>query len=352
MNIILDPRGTFSYATYYIYGLEQVFGKSHVCFDISPFRGLSYTTRQELNSGMPLVIRGDRDYRVFLDLEDRAIIFNDRYEWCNVYGKVNPTEEQCSTLDKLLPLGPEFGIQLYSKFSTMVLAIKNYLKGRSSSCRSFKDYLGNYAYSFIRRRRMEQFETPAVVRTNYIFHASTLWYNEFAWTNTNKYRGEFLKACAKAGMEIEGGLYYLGESPDVLREMPDYAKYKTEYKDFIYTKRLSMDDYIRKTKESVFVFNTPSVCECHGWKLAEYLCMGKAIISSPLTRVLPGPGLEHGRNVYFVHKPEEIGEAVNTLMHDSDLRHHLEQGAQEYYTRWIEPTAVIKEICKRLKIHI
>ena len=38
----------------------------------------------------------------------------------------------------------------------------------------------------------------------------------------------------------------IGES--VLREMPDYPKYKEEYKDFIYESRLSMDDYIKKDK--------------------------------------------------------------------------------------------------------
>ena len=91
----------------------------------------------------------------------------------------------------------------------------------------------------------------------------------------------FLKACKKADLEIEGGLFYV-KSNSVLKEMPDYPKYKEEYKDFIYENRLSMDEYIKKTKESVLVFNTPSVCECHGWKLAEYLCMGKAIISTLL----------------------------------------------------------------------
>ena len=178
------------------------------------------------------------------------------------------------------------------------------------------------------------------------FHASTLWYNKFAATDTNMYRGEFLKACKKAGINIEGGLFYVN-SDSVLQEMPDYPKYKEEYKDFIYESRLSMDDYIRKTKESVVVFNTPSVCECHGWKLAEYLCMGKAIISTPLTREMPAP-LEHGKHVHFVNSPGEIYDAVIKINSDEHYRKQLEEGAREYYEKWIAPEIVIQRLLEKV----
>ena len=41
--------------------------------------------------------------------------------------------------------------------------------------------------------------------------------------------------------------------------------------------------YIDNTKKSLIVFNTPSCWDCHGWKLGEFLAMGKAIISTPIT---------------------------------------------------------------------
>lgn len=354
MKIIVDSRCTFNYATYYIWGLEEVFGSKNLQFDITPFKKLKYETPKELSSGLPFIIQAERDYRIFIDTQDVDIVYKDRYEWCDVYGKVNPTDSQCENLSKLMPVGPEFGIQIYSKIRTLLLGIRNFVKSRKcgSEHRTLIDYLKMYSYSFIRRRPLYQFEDPLPEKDSYIFHASTLWYNEFAWTNTNLYRGEFLKACAKAGMNIEGGLYYLGESPAILKEMPDYARYKAEYKDFIYTKRLSMDDYIRKTKKSVFVFNTPSVCECHGWKLAEYLCMGKAIISSPLTRALPGPGLVHGENVHFVSSPDELFPAVCKLKDNEAYRKKLEHGARVYYKTWVAPNAVINQICHRLGIHL
>lgn len=156
------------------------------------------------------------------------------------------------------------------------------------------------------------------------------------------YRGEFLKACKKAGIEIEGGLFYIN-SDVVLKEMPDYPKYKKEYKNFIYEDRLSIDDYIKKTKESILVFNTPSVCECHGWKLAEYLCMGKAIISTPLTRELP-EDLVHGENIHFVQRIEDIYNAVVKIKTDDTYRRKLECGARAYYEKWLAPEIVIKRL--------
>jgi hypothetical protein len=40
-------------------------------------------------------------------------------------------------------------------------------------------------------------------------------------------------------------------------------------------KRYDFETYIDKIKQSDLVFNTPAVVNCHGWKLAEFLAMGK-----------------------------------------------------------------------------
>lgn len=347
MKIFLDPRLKFNYSSWYILGLVKVFGKKSIEFNIEPFTMLPYDTKKELNAGMAIVLKKDNIIKkIFIDFEDVAIIFKKRYEWCDVYGMVNPTKEQLTNYKKIIALGPECGIVIGNVFQTLFLCIKNFIKGHRYTSIPLKDYLHDYLYTNVRRRRVELYMSPIKIRKNYIFHASTLWYNNFAKTDTNYWRGEFLRACQKAGIEIEGGLFYLGESEAVLSEMPDYPKYKETYRDFIYDKRLSMDDYIQKTKESVMVFNTPSVCGCHGWKLAEYLCMGKAIISTPLSRELPAP-LTHGENIHFVKTQEELYEAVVRINTDNDYRRHLEQGAREYYEKWVAPEAEIRRLINR-----
>jgi len=207
----------------------------------------------------------------------------------------------------------------------------------------FKLYLRDYAYTFVRRRKLSQYMQPVEVKDNYIFHASTLWYDKGTHATTNRYRGDFLEVCREAGLTIEGGLYYLtGES--VTKEFPQYTTYLEEYKDFLYTERISMDDYLKKTQQSVLVFNTPSVCSCHGWKLPEYLCMGKAIVSVPLTRELPGEGLVHGRHIHIVNSKEEMLAAVKKISTDADYRHQLEHGAREYFEKYLAPPAVVSRI--------
>ncbi|WP_423862361.1 glycosyltransferase [Alloprevotella tannerae] len=344
MQLIVDPRLKYNYASWYLYGLAQVVGRRNISYDVRPFRSLKYETIPDYNSGLALICKeGTFVQKIFIDTEDRAVVFEDRYEWCDVYGKVNPTFEQVTQLKKLKAIGPEFGITLHRSFISVFNCLLHYIKGRKHTALPFKAYLRDYLYTNIRRRPLAHYTRPIQVKDHYIFHASTLWYNRFAATDTNMYRGEFLKACQKAGLQIEGGLYFL-HGDDVLAEMPDYPRYKELYKDFIYEQRLSMDDYIRKTQESVLVFNTPSVCECHGWKLAEYLCMGKAIISTPLTRAMPGEGLVHGENVHFVQTPEEIYDAIVRITQDVAYRQKLEQGARSYFKKWISPEQVIRRL--------
>ena len=349
MNVIIDPRLKYNYASWYLLGIQKVFGHNHVSYNVYPFKELTYRNTRDYNSGFAFIIREqEHDTKVFISTEDKAVVFPDRYEWCDVYGMVNPTTEQVVQYEKLLPVGPECGITLHSKIKTIFIGCRNYIKGSKYSNIPFKTYLKDYLYLHIRRRRIEAYQDDCEIKPNYIFHASTLWYNQFAATDTNMFRGEFLKACKKAGVEIEGGLFYV-KGQAVLDEMPDYPKYKEIYKDFIYDQRLSMDDYIKKTKESVFVFNTPSVCECHGWKLAEYLCMGKAIISSPISRELPAP-LVHGEHIHIVNSPEEIYDAVMKINENSVYRKKLERGARAYYEKWLAPEVVIRRIVESAMI--
>lgn len=343
-TIIVDPRIKYNYASWYLLGLQRIYGKHQITFDVNPFKELLYTNIKQLNAGMAFILKEQgKERKFFVDFEDNANIFEDRYKWCDVYGKVNARNADLENHPKMLVFGPSCGLQINSKSSAVILCIQNYLKGRKYTGIPFKTMLRDYVYTFVRRRRIEQYEAKIKVQPNYVFHASTLWYSKGTMATTNKYRGAFIRACQKANVDLEGGFLYV-EGQAVLYEAPDYPKYKEIYGDLIYTQRLSMDDYIKKTKDSFVVFNTPSVCDCHGWKLAEYLCMGKAIISMPLTREMPGDGLVHEENVHFVNSPEEIYDAVLQIKNDTTYREKLEKGARDYYEKWLAPEVVIKRL--------
>lgn len=340
MKIIADPRGNYRYFTWYILGFERLYGKGCISYDVEPFVGLKYGNWSQCNCGMPvIVVDGKRTAKIFIDTSDSPLMQRDRYEWCDVYGKVNPYKGIAEEHSKVMYLGPGFGLRMQGAASLFLLAVHNYRASRHKTAEGLRTFISKYMYSYIRRRPIDDYLLAEDVKENYVFHASTIWHSKFAKTDINVWRAEFLRACKKAGLTTEGGMYFIKDHSDLLREMPDYPLYKETFKDIIYYKRISMDEYIRKTKQSVLVFNTPTVLGCHGWKLAEYLCMGKAIISTPLLRDLPSP-LVHGENIHFVKTPEELYDAIVKINTDVAYRKHLEQGAREYYEKWIAPEVV------------
>ena len=75
--------------------------------------------------------------------------------------------------------------------------------------------------------------------------------------------------------------------------------------------------------------------------------MGKAIISTPLTREMPSP-LVHGKHVHYVDSVEEIFEAVVKINSDENYRKQLEEGARTYYEEWIAPEVVIQRLIEKV----
>ncbi len=122
----------------------------------------------------------------------------------------------------------------------------------------------------------------------------------------------------------------------------DHPQYE-KFKEMILTQWYPPQNYVQKTKLSAVVFNTPAVFECHGWKLGEYLSMGKAIISTPIINELPVK-LEHGKNVHIVTNADEMKSALNFLLSNDKYRRSLENGAREYYEQFVSPKSVIGNI--------
>jgi glycosyltransferase involved in cell wall biosynthesis len=78
--------------------------------------------------------------------------------------------------------------------------------------------------------------------------------------------------------------------------------------------------------------------DCHGWKLGEYLALGKAIISTPISNDLP-LSLVHGENIHIVENNfEEIRKAIILIIKDDEYRHKLEKGAHLYWEKYGTPS--------------
>ncbi|MBP8973524.1 MAG: glycosyltransferase [Anaerolineae bacterium] len=268
--------------------------------------------------------------KVLIDASDPPSFAPEGLDWCDIYAKINVDDRQipANYRHKVLPVGPSFGIKLWELPRTMLLAMTRYVRFRAFISHP-REYFAGY-YRQWRYRLPETAFVPGKSQGNYIFFAGSLWKRE---PETNVYRANFIRVCSSLEqIQFEGGF-----APRTRNDIQGFEE-------LTMVRRIPFDEYLTKLKSSAVAFNTPAVAGCHGWKLAEFLALGKAIISTPLTRTLPSP-LEHGVHVHYVDgSPESIRQAVVDICHDDGYRRKLETNAREYYLTYLHPSQVMRRI--------
>lgn len=330
MKAIIDIADDILYKSFYVYGLEKLLGENNVSFSDKPFLDLSKESRN--SKSMRFVVKdGASVKRYVISCNDSYKVIEELYNWCDVYGSVNANRRLTPGRfhEKLVTLCPSFAIRCWSFAKTMSVCALNLYRCGSN----YKKYLGKHK-RLLKRNPYETYSQDQNVIDNYVFHCSTLWYSD-EWNKNdagvNLTRAKFIRSCKSIPeLVFEGGLVPQGGN-----------RSSTDLFSDCLSKGCPNDDWMIKTKQSMFVFNTPAFWNCHGWKLGEYMALGKAIISTPLSNDLPSP-LVHGEHVYFVENEDSsIQEAVEHLMKDHDLRCHLEQQMSKYWTQYGTPEASI-----------
>jgi len=321
------------YYSFYLEGLEQVFGRDNLSLTARGFPRFGHHCLAFEAEGADGKTR-----RVYLAASDGAGINGPGLEWCDVYGKANLALDLDGELKnaappaelrgKLRAIGPSFPVRRWAPLGAALQAALNFARCRGQVERP-REHFANYRRQYKYRLPLAAFE-PSTPQEDYVFFASRLWQRE---PTTNRLRANFVRACHSAtGLRFEGGFVPRTGSPLV-----GFEKEMIE-------KKFSFEGYLTKTQRSLVVFNTPAVASCHGWKLAEFLALGKAILSTPLSRALPAP-LEHGKQIHFVDGSQRgIEEALEGLRADTEYRRRLEHGAREYFSRYLSPERVVRRI--------
>lgn len=325
----INPLNHILYSSFYIYALRSVLGYDSVCFDSTPFRDLSFSSQTSKGLLFTIIENGTSKKKYFIDGNDSYQIEEEIYEWCDYYASVNANREKTPNRDKLISLAPSFGIRVWDKRQTVMTALSNAVHyWRIIHDNKVKTFLGNYKRLLSRPFYSDM--TPNTSKSSYVFFCSTLWYNDDYNKNdseVNARRANFIRACKEIGrIEFEGGFVAQEgrSSIDLFSDCLSVSSYPYY-------------QWLQKTKESALVFNTPAFWNCHGWKLGEYLALGKAIISTPLSNDLPVP-LTHGDNIHFVNSDKDsIKEAINYIIANPDYRKQLEKGAKEYWDSYGSP---------------
>lgn len=311
------------YDAFYIKGLEDYFETS-VCFNVSKF--------PNFKQGTFAVIIEDSvsETRLILDSKDSNIISNDELAWCDVYGKVNYKEESVpfSNENKVLAIGPSFGIKIWNFSESLFFGFTNYLKFNSKITNK-REFLANY-YRQYKRLRLENYKCSTKGIKNYVFFVGTIWRNE---NDTNLFRSYFIRACQKnKNIDFEGGFAPRNDGQNM------------GFENLLTNNRYPFKEYIEKTKKSNIVFNTPAVLSCHGWKLGEFLAMGKAIISTHHINILPSPLNEKEHIFYVENDLKSFEEKVNFLINSDSERMFLEKNSRKYFETFLSPEKVIEKL--------
>jgi len=337
-KVIIDPRARIAYASFYIKGIQDLFGARNVSFNIAPFLDVikKYDDSAFDQFFAFILIEKSLIKKVVVDYKDSYPINLEAYKWCDVYGKVNLNYEKTdlSVYNKLIPIGPGFGIRIWSIPMTILRAGLNFIKSfRHLDTKLYSFFYGYYWQT--RRLPITEF-SRAQTDGSYVFFVSTLWTQDNCVQSTNVLRADFVRVYNTLNVNFEGGLYAKPSNPE-------YSKYK----DLVYTDFISFPTYFKKIRRSSVVFNTPSVYNCHGWKLGEFFALGKAIISTPLSNMMPVE-LEHGKHIHFITDSSGLKDAIQKILTDNDYRALLEKGTSEYYNNYLAPTKVIQRLVKPL----
>lgn len=328
-KIIINPHIDVQYAAYYIVGLKRVFGARNVRFARKSEMHRFVVQEKILNVSF-LVLEKNKMLKVSIDHGDfNAILHVDTYDWADIYGKVN-TNLEITPYDKypkLICLATNFGIKAFSICESIYYSLRNYAVVKPAN---IKRYFAQYIKQ---KNKIRITDYPiSKAKKGYVFSVNTLWYSDAENKldeTTNKIRADFMDTCiALTNIDFEGGFVPSQLGNDNFRHL--HIK-----------KRISQEDYLSKAQHSVFAFNTPAVWNCHGWKLGEFLCMGKAIISTPLSNELPA-SLVHAESIHIVENQQQLIDAIDLINNDDKYRSLLEKNAREYYQKYVSPEASIK----------
>jgi glycosyltransferase involved in cell wall biosynthesis len=324
------------YDSYYIKGLKEYFEVDQVHFNVTKFPKFGFY------HAMSIIVKyEDREIKICIDSFDDDEIRKAELDWCDYYGKANfnkskiPTENSC----KVKAIGPGFGIKIWNLPQTIVIALINYFRFRKViRVKERKLYLLNYLAQY-KRLPLEDYFIPLKEnqkKGNYIFFISSIWKKEFS---TNSFRSNFIKSCLNIKtLNFEGGF------------APRKDKYHFDFDEIIVEKRYEFKEYIKKTKQSYLVFNTPAVSNCHGWKLAEFFAIGKAIISTKFHNEMPIELID-GKDILFlkVGDVSEIKNKINFLFENPDLQIQLETNSKQYFLENLMPKKVFEKLFKNNK---
>lgn len=331
VTVCVHPRFVIPYYAFYLEGIGRVFGFDSITFDRD-----AMPDETEFNDGFAFTLSEpggtERARRFYISSNDFARYDSVALEWCDRYGMVNHDPDACrasSSPEKIVPIGPSFGVRGWGSLGRTVHDIGRIWRAGGLAPRDALSVLRSTG-KLVSQRLPEQSYVPGRAQDGYVFFVSWPWKKH---PEVNPPRARFIRACKSATrVTFEGGF-----APRRRRDVAGID-------DILAERTYPFRQWLRNTQASSVVFNCPAVHQCLGWKLGEFLALGKAIISLPLPRSMPAP-LQHGEHVHYVADDENAMRfAIERIVQDAVYRTRLEVGARRYYLEHLAPERVIERL--------
>ena len=275
-----------------------------------------------------------RTLRAIIDANDRGSVPPEILSAADMVFKVNVSGEFLRSLPaesagKIAVIGPSFGIRSLYPLDMLKVFLHS-LGIAEMRHHDLREYTANLYRQLRHRLPLSSYEKRDQ-ENGPLFFAGTYWKKE---PEANRMRAEIIRTCRRAsGSGFDGGF---APRPEAEREYPGLVT------DVRYPLRL----YLEKVRRSPVVFSTPGVLGCIGWKLPEFLAMGKAVVSFPINNIMEPP-LSHGTHVHFVRKDcSDLEEAIMKIQGDADYRLSLKKSGHHYYAENLAPRSVCGKILK------
>jgi len=327
--VLIHPDFDPLYYGFYVEGLRRLFGRGSVRVGMRAFPGAAArSTGGKLTMRM-VVEKDGATHRIAVEADDMLRYDPMTVEWAEHVGKVNYAASQvpAALAGRVIALGPSFAIAAWRGVDVARWAAGALVAPLPLARR--RQLAGNYLRQALLRVPIDAYR-PRASEADYLFFAAKGWLRN---AEVNPPRAIFMRvARSRPGLRFEGGFVPTSEgSPPELAPLMAPRPYK-------------MAEYLERTARSVVAFNTPAVHDCLGWKLGEFLALGKAIVSVPLKRELPEP-LVHGKDIHFVDGDEDsMAAALDLLRRDHSYRQHLERNARAYYDKLLAPEVVTRRL--------
>lgn len=107
--------------------------------------------------------------------------------------------------------------------------------------------------------------------------------------------------------------------------------------------------YLKNLREASIGIATPGLEGSVGFKLAEYVAMSKAIVTTPLACILPG-SFKANQHYLTYQTPEQCIEQCSKLIDDRELHEMMLESNYRYYHEFLSPDRLCWNALEKIKL--